>query len=98
LTQLASIVDYATVNLYVYNPRDVRPYTLGDRIADLFGSFGGFAKGGLLALIGIVIFGIPIIIALLLAYWLLFGKIGLLKKAFRLASGKSAKTKKEKNT
>jgi hypothetical protein len=87
LTELANLVDYSTVSLYLFNPREVHSYTLGDRILILFGSFGDFASGAVLVILGIVIFGVPVLVLVILAYWLLLGKIGLLKKAFRLASG-----------
>jgi hypothetical protein len=85
LTQLAGLVDYATVELTVYNYHSYTGYTLGDRLKDLFASFGDFASGGLVVLVGIIIFGIPLVLLCLLAFWLFFGRLGILKKAFRLA-------------
>jgi hypothetical protein len=42
-------------------------------------------------LVGIVIYGIPVILGAALLFWLLFGRIGLLKKLWRLAAGKNTK-------
>jgi hypothetical protein len=42
----------------------------------------------MLALLGIVIYGTPSVLLTILLYWLLLGKIGLLKKLWRLAGGK----------
>jgi hypothetical protein len=102
LAGLANLVDYATVSIYLYNPAEIRPYSLGDRIVRLFDSFGGVASGALIAILGIVIFGVPAVALILLAYWLLFGRIGLLKKAFRLASapsgGKTVKSKSRRDS
>jgi hypothetical protein len=89
LAELSSLVDYATINLNLRSPQTSTGDTLGDRIADLFESFGDFASGVLLVMVGIVIFGIPLIVVFLAVFWLLFGRIGLLKKAFRLAAGNS---------
>jgi hypothetical protein len=87
VTELANLVDYATVSLYLFNPGKVQTYTMGDRVKRLFGSYGDFASETLIVILGIVIFGVPLLVLVILAYWLLLGKIGLLKKAFRLVSG-----------
>ena len=84
LTRLSNLVDYATVELSIYSARHTSDYTLGDRIRDLFGGYGDFAGTVLVVLLGIVIFAIPVVIIILLAFWLLFGRVGILKKAFRL--------------
>jgi hypothetical protein len=89
LAELSNLVDYATINLSLRGPQTAAGYSLGDRVADLFESFGDFASGVLVVFLGIVIFGVPLIIIFLVAFWLLFGRIGLLKKAFRLAAGSS---------
>jgi hypothetical protein len=87
LAELSNLVDYATINLILRSPQTTTGYSLGDKVTDLFESFGDFAFGALVVLLGIVIFGIPLIIVFFVAFWLLFGRIGLLKKAFRLAAG-----------
>jgi len=58
-----------------------------ERLKELFGSFGNFLSIIVTILVGIVIFGIPILLLLILFFWLLFGKIGLLKKLWRMAAG-----------
>jgi ABC-type multidrug transport system permease subunit len=82
-------VDYATIHLILRSPQTTTGYSLGDRVSDLFDGFGDFASVVLVVLLGIVIFGVPLIIIFFVAFWLLFGRIGLLKKAFRLAAGNS---------
>jgi len=92
LRNLANRVDYATIELSVFGPIASSPYrgpTLGERLKELFGSFGTFLSIMATVIIGIVIFGIPILLLLILFFWLLFGKIGLLKKLWRLAAGKN---------
>jgi hypothetical protein len=93
LRALGNMVDYATVDLEVYGPVTASSRstpTLGERLLELFESFGGFASALALALVGIVIFGIPVVLILTVLFWLLFGKIGLLKKLWRAAAGKKA--------
>ena len=93
LRNLSNRIDYATIELSVLGPVASSPYrgpTLGDRLKELFGSFGNFLSLMVAAIIGVVIFGIPIILLLFFFFWLLFGKIGLLKKLWRRAAGKKA--------
>jgi hypothetical protein len=92
LRRLANMVDYATIELNLYGPVALTPYsgpTLGERISELFGGFGDFASIILVVLTGIVIYGIPVILLLSLLFWLLFGRIGLIKKLWRLAAGRN---------
>ncbi|MCL1814319.1 MAG: hypothetical protein FWG27_00635 [Treponema sp.] len=60
----------------------IKYFTLGDRIGSVFSSFGSFASGVLVVILGIVVYGIPIVLFCLAAFWLLFGRVGILKKAF----------------
>ena len=90
LRNLANRVDYATIELSVFGPIASSPYggqTLVERLKELFGSFGNFLSVLVTIIIGIVIFGIPILLLLVFFFWLLFGKIGLLKKLLRKAAG-----------
>ena len=102
LTRLANLVDYATVELTVsvYTYHDTPSYTFGDKVKQLLGGFGKFASGAALVIIGILVYAVPIVILCLIAFWLLFGRIGLLKKAFRyvMYGGKTKKEDKPKNS
>jgi hypothetical protein len=92
LRTLAGLVDYSTVELELAGPAALASSPgLGERIGELFGSFGEFASTALLVIIGIVIFGIPVLLAAILFFWLLFGRIGLVKRLWRLAMGKSVR-------
>jgi hypothetical protein len=91
LRNLANRVDYATIELSVLGPIASSSYrgpTLTERFKELFSSFGSFLSLMVIILVGIVIFGIPILLLLIFFFWLLFGKIGLLKKLWRRAAGK----------
>jgi hypothetical protein len=90
LRNLTNRIDYATIDLSVLGPIASSPYrgpTLVERLKELFGSFGKFLSGIVMILVGIVIFGIPVLLLLVFFFWLLFGKIGLLKKLWRTAAG-----------
>ncbi|MDR1840166.1 MAG: DUF4349 domain-containing protein [Treponema sp.] len=92
LRDLANRVDYATVELNLLGPAAAisnRSVTFGEQIKQLFGGFGGFLSGLAVALIGIVIYGIPILLLLVLFFWLFFGRIGLMKKLWQIVKGKN---------
>jgi len=91
LRHLGDLVDYSTVSLSIEWPPAPGAFvgpTLPERLGDLFSGFGRFLSGALLFAIGLVIYGIPVLLALAFLYWLLLGRIGLLKRLFRLASSK----------
>jgi len=87
LRNLANLVDYATVELYLIGPavsKANQTETLGEKIKALFSGFGRFLSAIAVILTGIVIYGIPVLILLVFFYWILFGRIGLLKKLWRI--------------
>ncbi|WP_461257182.1 DUF4349 domain-containing protein, partial [Treponema sp. R80B11-R83G3] len=85
---LANNVDYATIDLNLFGPvtssMQNPNLTLGERVKQLFGSFGDFLSAVAVILIGIVIYGIPVILLLGLLFLIFFGKIGLAKKLWKL--------------
>jgi len=91
LRNLANRVDYATIDLNLSGPVTSVPRqnaTLGERIKELFGSFGGFLGGVAVVILGIVVYGIPVLLLVVFFFWLLLGRVGLLKKLWRLVRGK----------
>jgi hypothetical protein len=91
LRNLANQVDYSTVNLEISGPVTTPSYsapTLWERVSGLFSSFGEFVSTVLVVLLGIVVYGIPSLLILTLLFWVLFGRIGLLKKLWRFIAGK----------
>jgi hypothetical protein len=91
LRNLANRVDYATVDMSIFGPVSSVPnrgLTLGEKVKELFGAFGGFLSTVAVVLVGIVVYGVPILLLLALFFWLFFGKIGLIKKLWRIAAGK----------
>jgi hypothetical protein len=98
LSSLAHLVDYAAIELELLGPVSDSPSYqsgLGERIAELFWSFGDYASTVLVVLAGAVIYGIPSLAILLLLLWLLFGKIGLVQKVRHLIMGKGSETPEE---
>ena len=92
LRNLSNRVDYATIELVILGPviisqSDPNPI-FAVRIKELFSDFGGFLSDLAVVFIGIVIYGIPILLMVLFIYWILFGKIGILKKLWRAATGR----------
>jgi hypothetical protein len=84
---LANRIDYATIDLQLFGPVTSMPnqgLTFSERVKQLFGGFSGFLSVLAMILLGIVIYGIPILLILGLLYLLFFGKIGLAKKLWRL--------------
>ena len=91
LRGLANDVDYSTIELVIFGPAASISYqypNLSDNIKGLFRSFVAFLSSLMVVLIGIVVYGVPIVLLLVFFFWLLFGKIGLLKKLWRLAADK----------
>jgi hypothetical protein len=90
LAGLANQADYATIDLELLGPSSSSPSApgLGERITDLLRSFGNYASVVLVILAGIVIYGIPSVLILALFFLLFFGRIGLIRKLFRLAAGR----------
>ena len=88
---LANLIDYSTIDVEISGP--VSYYSkpsLGEKLGELFSAFGEVASSALLVLTGIIIYGVPAILILILLFWLLFGRIGLIKKVWRLAVGKKS--------
>jgi len=91
LRNLTDRIDYATIELRIQGPVTSAKYkgvTFGDKIKQLFGGFGDFLSSTAVVLLGIIVYGVPILALLALLFWVLFGKIGLLKKLWRLVAAK----------
>jgi hypothetical protein len=93
LRNLAHLVDYSTIELELLGPVTAVNYyepSLGERFKELFGSFGEVVSGALVVITGIIIYGVPALLVLVLLFWLFFGRVGLFKKLWRLAAGRKA--------
>jgi hypothetical protein len=90
-TKLNNSIDFSTIRLTLKGPRSDDVYyteTIGDRIQILFKGFGGYVSTMATILIGLIIYGIPTLIILLLLYFVLLGKVGILRKIWRLLNEK----------
>lgn len=91
LQRLSNQIDYSTI--YITLEANVPSYTTqrhikGFAFKDFLYDVGDFFVGFLKTIIYIIVYGIPILIFVSFMYWLLLGKIGLLKKLFILLHGK----------
>jgi hypothetical protein len=89
---LSDLIDYATVHLELQLPASANPAYkpgIGERIGELFGSFGDFLETALLVITGLLIYGLPALAFAAFAYWLLLGKVGLLRALWRMISKKA---------
>ena len=86
---LSGRIEYSTITLQVHggSPFFNRP-SMGDRMDELFSSFGDIISSAFVFLIGAIIYGVPAILALIIFYWIFFGRVGLIRKLWRLASGR----------
>jgi hypothetical protein len=88
---LADLVDYASIDLEISGPENAGIFgrrSLAERIGELFGGFGDNITEIAVIALGAIIYGIPVLLIALILYWILLGRIGLLRKLWRLASGK----------
>ncbi len=91
LTKLANQVDYSTIMLILHGPTPGYTYhepTILERIKDIFGNYGDFLSGAVIIILQIIIYGIPVLGVVALMFWLLFGKVGLIRRLWRLISKK----------
>jgi len=88
LRNLANLVDYSTVNVNIAGPAgsSYSAPTLAERFRDLFGSFGDVFSTAMVVLTGIVLYGVPALLIIVLLFWVFFGRIGLIKKLWRLVA------------
>jgi hypothetical protein len=84
---LNDLIDYSTIRLELLGPTSA--VNSFERIKGLMTSFGNYISMIIVILLAIIVYGIPSVIILLLLYWVLFGRIGLIKKLFRLMSEKT---------
>jgi hypothetical protein len=86
LRNLANQIDYSTIDLTISVPVasiSNQGLTLGEKIKQLLSGFGNFLSTVVVVITGIIVYGIPVLLLIGLLFWLLFGKIGLLKKLIK---------------
>jgi predicted nuclease with TOPRIM domain len=88
---LNNLIDYATIRLEFLGPISITNYrkdTIINKIKKLMTGFGDYISAIIIILLAVIVYGIPAIVLLLLLYWILFGKIGLVKKVYKLVAEK----------
>lgn len=87
LKRLSDQISFCTLSVDMYLPfnqaeEGYSDSSFAEAAAELFHNFSGFLKDLILVIIGIIIFGIPILLVIALFYFVCFGKVGLLRKLF----------------
>jgi hypothetical protein len=88
---LSDQVDYSSIRLYAVLPAEALPASqrsFAGGLARVWDAFLGFLHFLGYAAVALVLFGPPLILGLGLLYFVCFGKLGLVKKFFRLLSGR----------
>ena len=88
LRRLSNQIDFSTISISLILPQGktdpvIQPPTFGERVSRFFAQVKDFFMGVAKILLYAVICGVPCIAFLIFLYWLLFGKLGLLKKLFK---------------
>jgi len=82
--QLENKVDYATINLTLLGPPALFTHdqgeTFGQLIKQIISYFGIFFFTIFLIIVGLFVCGVPVILIFIFVVWLLFGRVGLVKK------------------
>lgn len=87
MKRLTNQIEFSTINLNFNLPVGktedgfVFP-DYGEGFREFAENFFGFVKGFILAICYIVVFGTPLVGLFLLLFWLLFGKVGIIRKLF----------------
>ena len=88
LRRLSNQIDFSTISISLILPQGktdpvIQPPTFGERVSRFFAQVKDFFMVVAKILLYAVICGVPCIAFLIFLYWLLFGKLGLLKKLFK---------------
>jgi hypothetical protein len=85
---LSRRIELATLNITIRPLRALDPSrpSLGKALSDLFAGVGDVARIAVVALVGVIVYGVPALLLAAFLWWLSFGKLGLLRKLFALAA------------
>ena len=93
---LANLVDFSSIELELFPPPSAIEASgpdLGDKLSGVLRNVGGFFSTLAALALAFLVFGLPLLALATLLYWLLFGKIGLLLRLWRLVAGKKRENK-----
>jgi hypothetical protein len=92
--RMNDLIDYSTVKLELIKQMETvaapQNDTLLDRIKGVMSGFGSYVSTIAVILFSIIIYGVPTIIIILFLYWLLFGRIGIIKKVIGFVTEKKS--------
>lgn len=85
-TQLSQQIAYSTINLVLepLAPTSSEKSTFLEKLQEFFASYGETLGNIVIIVIGLVVYGIPLLLIGAFVWYLSFGKIGLVRKLFRL--------------
>ena len=81
---LSRRIELATLNITIRPLRALDPSrpSLGKALADLFAGVGDVARGAVVALVGIIVYGVPALLLAAFLWWLSFGGLGLHRASY----------------
>lgn len=84
--ELGKRIELATLTLELVPVRAADPSrpSLGEALARFFAGAGDVFRTGAVFLVGLLVYGVPALLLAALAWWLSFGKVGLLRRLFGL--------------
>ena len=97
MKRLVSQIDYSTISVTISASEpsyESERHIMGVNFKDFIYDTGDFFVSLFKVLLRIIVYGSPILLLISFFYWLLLGKIGLLKRFFVLLSGKVSKNQK----
>lgn len=88
LRRLSNQIDYSTISISLILPQGktdpvIQPPTFGEKVRQFFTQVKDFFMGVAKILLYAIICGVPCVAILIFLFWLLFGKLGLIKKLFK---------------
>jgi len=90
---LGDRIDLATLSLSIRAARSADPSrpTLGESLGRLFDGVADAFRVAVVALVGLVVYGVPAALALAALWWLAFGRLGLVRRLFSLVRAGTAR-------
>lgn len=88
LRRLSNQIDYSTISISLILPQGktdpvIQPPTFGEKVRQFFTQVKDFFMGVAKILLYAIICGVPCLALLIFLFWLLFGKVGLIKRLFK---------------
>lgn len=87
MKRLTNQIDYSTIEIYMnlpvgFNEDGFKWPDLGEKFRNFGSNFVNFLANILMGFFYLIVFGIPVLAIISFLFWLLFGRVGLLRKLF----------------